>query len=102
MSSLLSAEGMFHGHRNLSIEQVFDHAGLDADGRILLPIVDVLAILRIDADAQLLMVNYAGGASCVLRLSDTVTSDDLFLRFQLDGRSDAADALWTARLWSGV
>ena len=53
---------------------------MDADGRMLTPILDVLALLRIDADADLLLVCHRSGARRALRVSALVDGDGIFLR----------------------
>ncbi len=99
-SPLLSARGMFHGTDVLEVEHLLGHAVVDASGRILVPIVDVLAILRIDVDAELLVVHSRGGACRALRLPDVVACDEVFLQLQLDEGRGAGDASWGALLWS--
>jgi hypothetical protein len=99
-SPLLSARGMFHGADVLEVEHLLGHAVVDAGGRILVPVVDVLAILRIDVDAELLVVHSRDRASRALRLSDVVGCDEVFLQLQLDEGSDGGDASWAALLWS--
>lgn len=99
-SPLFTVEGMFHGRTSLAIEHLLDHVMVDADGRLLVAMFDVLALLRVDADAELLLVKCHDGSSRALRLPDVVDSEDLFLQLHVSGQPGSGDEPWTARLWS--
>jgi hypothetical protein len=72
---------------------------VDDDGRILVPMIDVLSILRVDADAELLVVRHRGGAVRVFRLVELVRRSELFLQLQCAEAAEG-DPAWRARLWS--
>jgi hypothetical protein len=97
---LLAAAGMFHGHDVLSIEQLLDHPVVHVDGLVLTPIVDVLAIMRIDADADLVVVHHRGGGSRALRIAELARGNDVFLHVQSVRRTGVDENPWSARLWS--
>lgn len=94
---LLRLEGMPDG--SLTVERVLEYTVVDEDGRLLVSMVDVLAIMRLDADAEILLVHFGEGANSAWRVAEMVESDDVFLQLLIPGRF-SADAAWNARLWS--
>lgn len=99
-TSLFTVDGMVHRRMDLVVEHLIDRAVVDGDGRLLISVVDVLAIARLDAEAELVVVHYGDGTSCVLRVADIVDGDDMFLQLQLRDRRGAAGASWFVRLWT--
>lgn len=99
-SPLFTVEGMFHGCSSLAIEHLLRDVLLDSDGRLLVPMIDVLALARLDADAELLLVQCHDGTRRALRVPDVVDGDELFLRLEVPDQPDSGDEPWTARLWS--
>ena len=99
-SPLFTVEGMFHGRTSLAIEHLLDHVMVDTDGRLLVAMFDVLALLRVDVDAELLLVTCRDGSSRALRLPDVVDADSLFLQLHVSGQPGSGDEPWKARLWS--
>jgi len=91
---------MFDGHCTITIEGVLDDAVVDADGRLLVSMIDVLAIMRLAADAEVLVVRFREGASHALRVSGIIGRDDVFLQLQIPEKLGAYGAAWSARLWS--
>ncbi len=101
MSSLLfTVEGLFHGDVVVSLERLLDGAGIDEAGRILVPIVDVLAMLRIDVAADLLVVRHRCGAACAHRLGSLLAEHDMHLQLRPGQRCGAGRESWSASLWS--
>lgn len=99
-SPLLTVEGMLDGHCTITIERVLDDAVVDGDGRLLVSMIDVLAIMRLAADAKVLVVRFRDGASHALRVPEIVVGDDVFLHLQIRQQLGADGAAWSARLWS--
>ena len=99
-SSLFTVEGMFHGRTSLAIEHLLDHVMVDTEGRLLVAMIDVLALVRIDADAELLLVHCHDGSSRALRLPDVVDVDGPFLELHVPEQPGSDDDSWSARLWS--
>jgi len=99
-SPLLTVEGMVDGHCTITIDRVLDDAVVDGDGRLLVSMIDVLAIMRLAADAQVLVVRFRNGASHALRVPEIVEHDDVFLQLQIPEQLGADGAAWSARLWS--
>jgi hypothetical protein len=99
-SSLFTVEGMFHGRHALTVEHLLDHVALDSAGRLVVSMVDVLAMGRIDAGAELLLVQGHDGTSRALRLPDVVRRDDVFLHLHLSDGPGSDYTPWIARLWS--
>jgi hypothetical protein len=91
---------MVHHRCSITIEQLIDHAVVDGDGMVLVPLLDVLALGRIDADAQLVSLDSASGASYVLRVAEIIERDDLFLRLTLCEVTPGARPSWSLGLWS--
>lgn len=96
-SPLLTVEGMLDDHCRVTIERLVDDAVVDGDGRLLVSMIDVLAIMRLTADAELLMVRFRDGTSHALRVPEIVVGDDVFLHLQIREQLGGA---WSARLWS--
>ena len=94
---LLSLEGMLDGA--LTIERALEQAVVDADGRLLVSMIDVLAMVRLAAEAEVLMVHFIGGASSAWRVPEIVDGEQVFLQLQIPAHL-GADAPWYARLWS--
>ena len=99
-SPLFTVDGMFHGRCSLTIDDLLDHVEVDSDGRLLVAMIDVLALVRLDADAEVLLVQCHDGGSRALRLPDVVGGDDLFLHVSVPDQPGSGDEPWTARLWS--
>ena len=93
---LLSFEGMLDGA--LTIEHALEHAVVDGDERLLVPMIDVLALMRLHADAEILMVHFTDGTSYAWRVSELVEGDDVFLQLQIPALL-GAEASWNACLW---
>ena len=100
-SPLLTVDGMLDGHCTIMIERVLDHAVVDGDGQLLVSMIDVLAIMRLAADAEVLVVRFRNGASRALRVPEIVVGDEFFLHLQIREQLGADGAAWSARLWSG-
>lgn len=98
-SPLLTIEGLLDGRCELPIERVLDLAVVDGDGRLLVSMIDLLAIARIAADADVLLVEFRGGASHAYRVSEILQHDDVFLQLQIPEQLGDESA-WTSRLWS--
>ena len=99
-SPLFTVEGMFHGSTSLAIEHLLDDVVVDSDGRLLVAMIDVLAMVRIDADAEVLLLQCHDGSSRALRLPDVVDALGLFLQLHVSDQPGSGDEPWTARLWS--
>ena len=99
-SPLFTVDGMFHGRMSLAIEHLLDHVVVDNDGRLLVAMIDVLALVRIDADAEVLQLQCHDGSSRALRLPHVVDADDVFLQLHVSDQPGSGDEPWTARLWS--
>jgi len=91
---------MLDDHYTITIERVLDDAVVDGDGRLLVSMIDVLAIMRLAADAEVLMVRFRDGTSHALRVPEMVVGDDVFLHLQIREQVGADGAAWSARLWS--
>ena len=99
-SPLLTVEGMLDDHCLVTVERVLVDAVVDGEGRLLLSMIDVLAIMRLSADAEVLIVRFRDGASHALRVPDIVVDDGVFLHLQVREQVGADGAAWSARLWS--
>lgn len=94
---LLTNEGTIGD--DVTIEQVYDHAMVDEDGRLLVSMIDVLALVRIAGDAQIVLVHFDNGASRAFRLPEIVDGT-VFLKLEQSGSADPDVTEWIARLWS--
>ena len=74
-SPLFTLDGMITGHHALVLDEVLDHAIVGPDGRLLVSMVDVLAIARLDRDADVLLVEFVDGASRAIRMADVLERD---------------------------
>jgi hypothetical protein len=99
-SPLFKVDGMLRADGPLAIEHLVDFVVVDSAGRLLVDIVDLLAMLRIDVDAELLLVTFRDGSSRALPLPEVVDSDGLFLEVHLSGQRRSGDEPWSVRLWS--
>jgi len=99
-TSLLTVDGMVHHQADLVIERLIDQAVIDIDGRLLVAMVDVLAMVQLDADAEVVRVQYVDGTTCVMRVAEIVDGNDTFLQLQLDRRLGAGNGTWRVHLWS--
>jgi hypothetical protein len=95
---LLNFDGMLRGECALTIEEALDHATVDARGRVLIPILDVLALARVDADADVLLLLHADGSSHVLRIADLIGRSDVYLQLSVLELWGVAGTAWRARL----
>jgi len=99
-SPLLTVDGMVHRRCSITIEQLIDHAVVDGHGRILVPMIDVLAMGHLDSEAELVSLRSPNGASHVLRVSEVIERGDVFLRLRAGEVARGADAAWSVGLWS--
>ncbi len=97
---LLTVDGMISSRHELTVEQILENAVVDDDGRLLVSMIDALAIVRLRSDAELLLVGFADGSSWALRVCDLFWRNDVFMLLQLEQRVHSPDAAWIARLWS--
>jgi hypothetical protein len=84
----------------LTLSALLDHVVMDRDGRLFVPMVDVLALMRLDVDAEILLVTHHDGSSTALRIAALVSgADDTSLYLQV--RRTLADVSSTVvpRLW---
>jgi hypothetical protein len=101
MSSLLcSFDGLIPGHHALVVDDVLDHAVVDAEGRVLVSMVDVLAIGCLDQRADVLLVEFVDGASRAFRVADVAERDDVYIQLGIDQCDGPGGGTWLARLWS--
>jgi hypothetical protein len=99
-SALLTVEGMIRGRGTLAIEHLLHHVDLDDDGRLLVAMIDVLALVRIETDAELVLVRSHDGGSCALRVARIVDCADVFLELRVSEPSVLDCTPWTVHLWS--
>ncbi len=99
-SPLFTVEGMFHGRTSLVVEDLLDDVVVDSNGRLLVAMIDVLAQVRIDAGAEVLLLQSHDGSSWALRLPDVVDADGPFLQLHVSDQPGSGDEPWTARLLS--
>ncbi len=98
-SPLLTVGGMISGHCELAVEQLLDQAVVDAGGRLLVSMIDALALVRLRSDAELLLVEFTDGSSCALRVPEILDRDAVFLQLRLEHRGGSVDGAWIVRLW---
>jgi hypothetical protein len=98
-SPLFALDGMLSGHA-LVLDDVLDHAAIDSQGRVLVAMVDVLAIVRLDRDADVLLVEFLDGTSRAFRTADVLEPGAVFLRLGIEHSVCCADEAWLSRLWS--
>ncbi len=67
---------------------------------VLVPLIDVLALGRLDTDAELVALESANGESYVLRVAEIIERNDLFLRLTLCEVTPGAHASWSLGMWS--
>jgi len=96
---LLTIKGLLDGCGDLEIDRVLDLAVVDGDGRLLVSMIDLLAIARVAADADVLLVEFHGGTSHACRVSEILQHDGVFLQLQIPEQLGGERA-WSCRLWS--
>lgn len=99
-SPLFALDGMISGHHALVLDEVLDHAIAGSDGRLLVSMVDVLAIAFLDRDADMLLVEFADGTSRALRVADVLERDGVSIELWIDRPVGPGAAAWSCRLWS--
>jgi hypothetical protein len=99
-SSSITVAGMISGHRELTIDPLIDHARVDADGRCVVSMIDLLALLRLHVDAELLLVEFVNGASRAIRISEIVERDAIGIELRVRTRPGCSGAVWSAHLRS--
>lgn len=98
-SPLIPLDGMIARRRALSLHDMLAHSSVDSHGRLLVSMIDTLAIARLDADAELLMVEFTDGSSQALCIADVVKHDDVFIQLWVRERVGFGGEEWFARLW---
>jgi hypothetical protein len=99
-SSSITVAGMVSGHRELTVDPLIDNAGVDADGRLVVSMIDVLALMRLHVDAELLLVEFVNGASRAIRISEIVERDAIGLQLRVRTRPGCSGVVWSAQLGS--
>ena len=99
-TALLTFDGMVRHHAGLLAEHLIDRAVVDSDGRLLVSMIDVLAMARLDADAEVIRVRYCNGASFVVRVAEVLDDDLMYLRLDVSRWQACGNVTWRARLWS--
>jgi hypothetical protein len=94
---LLTIEGTLDG--TFSVEQAYDHAMVDLDGRLLVSMIDVLALVRLDGAAEIVLVHFDDGASRAFRVSE-ISDGTVYLQLSRAASSTTEIFDWTLRLWS--
>jgi hypothetical protein len=95
---LLDLVGLLRGDGVLTIEAAFDHATVDAAGRLLMPMLDLLALAQVDADADVLMLQHADGSRHALRIADVIDRGDVYLQLSTLELPGLAGPAWTAQV----
>ncbi len=99
-SSSITVAGMVSDHRELPVELLIDIAGVDADGRCFVSLIDVLARMQLHVDAELLLVEFANGASRAIRMSEIVERDAIRIQLRVRERPGCSGDDWSAHLCS--
>ena len=99
-SPLLIVDGMVHHRCSITIQQLIDHAVVDGHGRILVPMIHVLAMGHLDADADLVSLRSPNGARHVLRVAEIIERGHVFLWLRSGELARGAEAVWSVGLWS--
>ena len=101
LNTLIATDGMVDRDAALTVERILDVAIVDADGRILVRMIDVLALVRLDADAEIVLVRHRNGSSCALSVRELTNRSDLFLLLDVCAASTTATEV-VPRLWSAA
>lgn len=96
----IPVDGMVHQHAPLTIARMLDVAVVDRNGLVLVPVPDVLAMMRLDAAADVVLAHHRGGATSALCVHDVVIGGDLFVHLHVRTRIGEDRAEVVARLWS--
>lgn len=99
-ASVISLDGLVDPTGPLTVSTLLDRAVVDVEGRILVPMVDVLAMMRLDADADIVLASHRGGASSALTVRQIVENRELYLFLQIRRRVGGSTASVVPRLWS--
>ncbi len=78
-SPLFVLDGMISAHGSLVLDDVVDRVVVRSHGRLLVSMVDVLAIVRLDRGADVLLVEFVDGSSPAFRIADVLERDDVFI-----------------------
>lgn len=98
-NTLIATDGMVHHDAALTVERILDVAIVDTDGHILVRMIDVLALVRLDADAEIVLVHHRNGSSCALSVRELTHRNDLFVLLDVcDGNTTDTEVV--PRLWS--
>lgn len=88
---LISSAGLA-GPCELALADLLDVVVIEPDGRVLVALVDVLAALRLDRRAEILIADLAGRKRVAFTVRDVLSADDVFVQI------DVVDGLPVARL----
>lgn len=98
-SRTIAVDGLMHRRAPLMPEQLLDVAVVDDEGRILVPMLDLFAMVRLDARADLVVVHFRNGASRVFRVVE-LARDDVWLHLDLREWAESGNVEIVPRLWS--
>lgn len=99
--TLIATDGMVHHDAPLTVERILDLAIVDADGHILVRMIDILALVRLDADAEIVLVRHRDGSSCALSVRELTNRSDLFVLLDVRVASTTGTEV-VPRLWSST
>ena len=95
-AALLDLEGMLRARCAPASGMLGDATHVDGDGRLLVPLVDLLAMAQVGVDVDVVLVHLLDGSCPAFRMSEIV-ADDMFLHVVLP-ESDLAGGAWSVRL----
>jgi hypothetical protein len=82
------------------LAQLLDVAIVDHDGRVLVPVVDVFAMMHLDPSAEILLLEFVDGTVTAVTIREVVADDDLCLHLDGVGTSDPVTPRLVSRLRS--
>ena len=98
-SRTIAVDGLMRRRAPLVPERLLDVAVVDDEGRVMVPMLDLFAMVRLDASAELVVVHFGTGASQVFRIAE-LAREDVWLQLDLRERGQTGDVEIVPRLWS--
>lgn len=95
---LFALDGMLSGSETLALGEVLDRIVVDSERRLLVSLIDVLAVARLDRNSDVLLVEFVDGSSRALRVADVLERNDVFIMLIIDDREASGEV--RCSVWS--
>jgi len=98
-SPLITVDGLV-SRPPVTLAQLLDVAIVDRDGRVLVPLVDVFAMMHLAPSAEILLLEFVDGSVTAVTIREVLADDDLCLHLDGVRASDVVIPRLTSRVRS--